>query len=89
MGVISKSLIDNVYLPRFHEMGEPILPFFCNSSVARMCFISAYRKLPPFETLPKKQIIEMYRYVIEMFPEASNPERKQNAHIIYTVGTLL
>lgn len=86
-------LIEKVYLKGYRERsGERADKWLCGlltSTVSRMAFLSAYRDIEPIEKMGKKETIDMYRYVIGLFPEASNPERKIICKVLYTIGTLL
>lgn len=84
-----KGLIDEVYLPYFQKMGEAAIPHLINSSVSRMCFLAAYKHLPPIEQMPEKEKKEMKKYVIELFPDKTPEEKIEACKIIYTIGTLL
>jgi hypothetical protein len=92
MSILS-SLREHLFLKKYRELGgeesERYLKFLLESSVSRMSFLSAYEKLEPIENMGKKEKIEMYRYVVGLFPEASNPERKIICKVLYTVGILL
>lgn len=86
-------LIEKVYLKGYRERtgdaADNWLKGLLTSAVPRMAFLSAYNDLEPIEKMGKKETIEMYRYVIGLFPEASNPERKIICKVLYTIGTLL
>lgn len=85
-----KSLIENVYLPYFHEKGEKALEYLCFSgSVAVKSFLSAYRHLSPIEQMPEKEKQELKKYVLELFPTKTPEEKIQACKIIYTIGTIL
>lgn len=77
------------WLGKFHARGEEMLPFFVNSSLARMLWLSKYKSLPPIEEMPEKEKKEMKQYVIAMFPNKTVEEKLEACKIIYTVGTLL
>lgn len=84
--MILKSLRDNVYLKTFHEKGESYLTFLCESRVARMAFLSAYKELEPISREERKGLKV---YVTAMFPDKSARFRVEAIRIIYTVGNLL
>lgn len=84
-----QSLIDEIFLPYFNKEGEKCLPFLVNSNVSKMCFLAAYKTLPPIEEMSEKEKKEMKQYVIDLFPDKTVEEKLQACKIIYTIGTLL
>ena len=90
---ILKSLRGNLFLKKYRELGgeesEQYLIFLLSSSVSQMAFMDEYEKLEPIETMGKKETLDMYRYVIGLFPDKPNPERKMICKVLYTIGSLL
>lgn len=89
MPSIFTSLRNDLYIPIFHEVGEPYFHFLTSSSVAKMAFLSAYKTLTPIEKITRKERWELYRYVIEAFPTYERMDKMDAARIIYTIGNLL
>jgi hypothetical protein len=89
MGWPFDSLIDRVYLPLFNKYGEPCIKSFINSSVSKMAFLSAYKKIPPIETLPDNEMGETMAYVNDLFPDKTEEEKLEACKIIYTIGNRL
>ncbi len=84
-----KGLIEDVFLPYFHKHGESAIPFLVNTSVARTCFLSAYKHLPPIEQMPEKEKREMKQFINDTFPGTTPQFRLNACKIVYTIGTLL
>ena len=84
-----RQLIDDLYIPMFHTKGEAAIPLLVNGSVPKMCFLSAYKHLPPIEEMPEQEKKEMKQYVISLFPEKTTEEKLEACKIIYTIGTLI
>lgn len=86
-------LIEKVYLKIYRtkegEEADRCLKGLLEGTLSQLAFLSAYRDLPPIETMQKKEKLEMYRYVISLFPDKSTPERKVICQVLYTIGTLL
>lgn len=88
-GFPTKGLIDEVYLPYFNKEGERAIPLLVNARISRLCFLSAYKHLPPIEQMEVKEKTEMKRYVINLFPEKTIQEKLEACKIIYTIGSLI
>jgi hypothetical protein len=86
---ILKELINEVYLPHFQKHGEGAIPSLVNSRVSRICFLSAYKQLPPIEEMPEEEKKEMKAYVISLFPNKTTAEKLEACKIVYCIGTLL
>lgn len=82
-------LIKNLYLPYFNEVGEKAIPFFVNTSVGKMAFLSAYKTLEPIESMPENEKKEMWKYVNDLFPDKSEEEKLEACKIVYSLGNLL
>lgn len=77
------------FIQKFHEQGEAVLPFLCESSVSKMVFMAKYKTFPPIETLEPEAKTEMKKYVHEMFPGKDVHFKLQAAKIIYVIGNLI
>jgi hypothetical protein len=84
-----KGLINEVFIPHFQKHGESAIPGLVNSTISKMSFLSAYKHLPPIESMPEKEKKEMKMYVINLFPYKTTAEKMEACKIIYTIGTLI
>lgn len=87
------SLIENVYLKIYRtkngEDAERCLLSLINGTVSKMAFLSAYRNLPPIETLSDFDKKELKTYINTLMPGKSGEEKLVGCKILYTIGTLI
>ena len=76
----------DLYISMFHERGEESFSFLCKNALSKKILLTKYKSI---EQISDKERKGLYRYVIEKFPELSNPEKKQAAFIIHTIGTII
>ena len=76
------------YIDYFYIHGESVLTMLCNCKVPGDIILSEYKKLPPIETLPEDEKIELYEYAKENYPNGSKDLHLRFIKIVYTVGTL-
>lgn len=86
---ITKSLIDNVYLPYLQQHCEAAIVPIVRSTVARKCFLSAYEKLPPLSDMPEKEKVEMKTYINQLFKNETPQFRLDACKVVYTIGNLI
>ncbi len=77
------------YLGLFQANGEAVLKSLCNCVVPPKIIIEAYAKLPPIETLPEKEKLELWEYAKTMYPDGDKGTRVRFTKITYTIGNLL
>jgi len=77
------------FVKNFHEKGEPYIRFVCLSTLASNLFMRAYKRFPPIEELDQKEKLSLKKYVHEIFPGMSIPEKLKAAKVIYTLNQLL
>jgi len=86
-------LIENVYLRIYRSKNgddaELCLKGLLTGTVSRMAFLSAYRDLPPIETIPEKERKESELYISELIPEITEEDKLTACKVLYTIGTLL
>jgi len=83
------SLIDKVYLPFFQQHGESAIPSLVNGKVSSMALLSAYKYLPPIETMPPNEKTEMKKYINELFKGETPSFRLRACKIVYAIGNLI
>lgn len=86
-------LIEKVYLKIYRtkegEEAERCLKGLLEGTVSKQAFLSAYRDLPPIETMPEKEKKEMELYIQELMPDKTEEEKQTACKILYAIGTLL
>lgn len=85
---MASSLFD-MYVGLFQAKGESMLVAICNCAVPSKVVLEEYKKLPPIETMPEKEKVEMKKYVISLFPDKTPEQKVEACKIIYTIGTLI
>lgn len=87
------SLIENVYLKIYRtkngEDAEKCLMALITGRVSQMAFLSAYKKLPPIETLSDFDKKELKTYINTLMPGKSVEEKLVGCKILYTIGSLI
>lgn len=84
------SLIDKVYLPCVKEFGfDKAVQILSSQTVAKMAFISKYKRLPAIEIIPEERKMELWKYDKENFPGRSKDELIETVKIVYTISALL
>lgn len=83
---IHESLINEIYLPLFHEKGESAIKTICNGSVPMQVFLTAYEKVAP---IPPEEVEELFAYATELFPDETEIFRMNVAKVTYTLAHYL
>lgn len=83
---ISDSLIQEIYVPLFHQNGEPFIKTICNSKVPMQVFLTAYQKVAP---IPPEEVEELFAYATELYPEETEYFRNDVAKVVYTLSKYL
>lgn len=78
--------IRQYFISQFNEKGEPYLRFLCTGSLPKGVWLHRYKELEP---MSNKERFQLYRYVIGLLPELTNPEKRQAAEIIYAIGNTI
>lgn len=81
--------LTDLYLEMFHKKGEDVFGFLCKNTLSKRVLMTHYKKFPPIENVTKKERWDLYRYVIQRFPEMERMDKMESARIIYTIGNLL
>lgn len=77
------------YLNRVLEKGDDALKAICNTKVPSDIILMNYSKVEPLENRPQQEKIELWKYVVESFPEKTKEEKIRCCKVIHTIGNLI
>lgn len=77
------------YLNYVLNNGDAALKTICNTKVPCDIILMEYKKVIPLEDRPQKEKTELWKYVVETFPEKTKEEKIRCCKVIHTIGNLI